>query len=77
MSQIAEGWEIVSCRAGNARHLKFMLLQLLFMVPDTPPVYSTATWTVRQTATGMIRTVTAQSEQDAREKIALDLFDAG
>jgi hypothetical protein len=54
-----------------------MLLQLLFMVPDTPPVYSTATWTVRQTATGLVRKVTAQSVQDAREKIALGLFDAG
>jgi hypothetical protein len=38
-------------------------------------VFSTAAWTVRETATGAVRKVTARSEREAGEKIASGNFD--
>ena len=76
MTEIADGWEIVSRRTNEpARHLLSMLLQIIFIHPETTGFYSSVTWTVRQTATGMVRKVTAWSEQGARDKIALGIFD--
>ena len=75
MSEIADGWEVISCRAKAPRHLFFMLLQMLVGNPDIAPVYSRATWTVRHTTTGVIRKVTARSEQQAKERIADGIFD--
>jgi hypothetical protein len=76
VKQIADGWEIVSCRAKQPWHALYMFLQMLVGNPDVAPVFSTATWTVRQTATGAVRKVTACSEQEAAEKIASSDFDA-
>jgi hypothetical protein len=53
----------------------YMLFQMLVGNPDIVPVGSTATWTVRQTATGMVRNVTAGTRQEAMEKIANGIFD--
>jgi hypothetical protein len=75
MSEIADGWEVLSCRAKEPWHLFFMLLQMLVGNPDIAPVYSMATWSVRHTATGVVRKVTARSEQQAKEKIATGIFD--
>jgi len=74
MNQMADEWEIVSCQADKAP-LFFRAAQLVLGIPDMSPLSSTATWTVRQRATGLIRRVTAQSEQEAKEKIAVGLFD--
>jgi hypothetical protein len=52
-----------------------MVLQIIFIYPETTGFYSSVTWTVRQTATGVVRKVTAWSEQGARDKIALGIFD--
>jgi hypothetical protein len=74
MSEIADDWNIVSRRTNNrVRALLSMLLQTAFM--SEIGVYSTVTWTVRHKATGKIRKVTARSERDAKEKIALGVFD--
>jgi hypothetical protein len=75
MREIADGWEVVSCRVRQPWHLIYMLLQMLVGNPDTVPVFSTATWTVRQTATGMERNVTACSREEAKDKIANGVFD--
>jgi hypothetical protein len=76
MTEIADGWEIVSRRTNEpARHLLSMVLQIVFIYPETTGFYSTVTWTVRQTAMGAVRKVTARSEQEARDKIALGMFD--
>ena len=75
MRDIADGWEVLSCRVKRPWHTITMLLQMLVSNPDIVPVFSTATWTVRQTATGMTRKVTARSRQEAGEKIADGLFD--
>jgi hypothetical protein len=75
MSQITDGWEIVSRRTNEPTRLLSMLAQIVFLIPEMPWSYSTVTWTVRQTATGVIREVTARSEQEAMEKIAVGLFD--
>lgn len=75
MQQIADGWEVVSCRARQPWHAIFMFVQALVGNPDIAPAVSTATWTVRKTATGMLRKVTARSEQEAGEKILSGNFD--
>ena len=75
MREIADGWEVTSCRVKRPWHMVTMLLQMLVGNPDMVPVFSTATWTVRQTATGMTRKVTARSRQEAEEKIANGIFD--
>ena len=52
-----------------------MFLQMIVGNPDIVPVTSSATWTVRETATGMVRKVTAGSEQEAGEKVVNGNFD--
>jgi hypothetical protein len=76
MTEITDGWEIVSRRTNEpARHLLSMVLQIIFIYPEATGFYSSVTWTVRQTATGVVRKVTARSQQEARDKIALGIFD--
>ena len=77
MSEIADGWEIVSCQYNNALSYLFMILQIVFLVPEDIRYYSSATWTVRQTAMGAVRKVTARTVREAKDKIALGLFDDG
>jgi hypothetical protein len=77
MSEIADGWEIVSCQNNNPFSSLLMILQIVFLVPEVMRHYSTATWTIRQTATGAVHKVTARTEQEAKDKIALGLFDDG
>lgn len=76
MKQIVDGWEIASCRAKQPWHAIYMFLQMLVGNPDIAPAFSTATWTVREIATGAVRKVTARSEQAAGEKIVSGDFDA-
>jgi hypothetical protein len=52
-----------------------MFLQMLVGNPDIAPAFSAATWTVRETATGVVRKVTARSEQEAGAKIVSGNFD--
>jgi hypothetical protein len=73
LTHIADGWEVVSLQS-NATTLFSALLRMVLMVPEAPPG-AASTWTVRQTATGTIRKVTAMSEQDAKSRIELGLFD--
>lgn len=75
MTQIAEGWEIVSRKANNPIYRVFMILQVLLGIPEIPRYFSAVTWTVLQTATGIVRQVTAYSQHEAGEKIRLGLFD--
>jgi hypothetical protein len=76
MGEIVDGWEVVSCRVKQPWHAIYMVLQMLFGNPDIVPVFSTATWTVRQTETGKVRKVTARSRQEAKDKIINNVFDA-
>jgi hypothetical protein len=76
MREIADGWEVVSCRVEEPWHVVFAVLQMVVGNPDLVPVFSTATWTVRQTATGALRKVTARSRQEARDKISNSIFDS-
>lgn len=75
MREIADGWEVVSCRVKEPWHMVFAVLQMLVGNPDLVPVFSTATWTVRQPATGTVRKVTARSRQEASDKIVNNIFD--
>jgi|HubBroStandDraft_6_1064221.scaffolds.fasta_scaffold881577_1 hypothetical protein len=76
MREVADGWEVVSCRVKEPWHVVFAILQMVVGNPDLVPVFSTATWTVRQTATGALRKVTARSRQEARDKITNNIFDS-
>jgi hypothetical protein len=75
MREIVEGWEVVSCRVKEPWHVIYMVLQMLVGNPDIVPVFSTATWKVRQTETGTERNVTARSRQEAKDKIINSIFD--
>jgi hypothetical protein len=75
MSEIADGWEVISCRPREPWHLFLMVFQMLVGNPDIAPTYSSATWTVLQSATGAVRKVTARSKKEAKEKIASGIFD--
>ena len=75
MTEIADGWEIVSRRANNPFYQLVVAFQFLFGIPEAPRAISSVTWTVRQAATGSTRQVTAYSQAEASEKIALGLFD--
>jgi hypothetical protein len=75
MREIVDGWEVVSCRVKEPWHIIYIVLQMLVGNPDIVPVFSTATWTVRQTATGTVRKVTARSRQEAKDKIINSAFD--
>jgi hypothetical protein len=74
MTELAPGWDIVSRRTNNRlRGLLAMALQMALTAEQG--IYSSVTWTIRQTSTGAIRKVTARSEARAREKIAQNLLD--
>jgi hypothetical protein len=75
MREIADGWEVISCRAKETWHLFFMLLQMLVGSPEIAPVYSSVTWAVRHIVTGAIRKVTTRSERQAQERIANGIVD--
>jgi hypothetical protein len=75
MREIADGWVVMSCRVKEPWHIIYMVLQMLVGNPDIVPVFSTATWTVRQNATGTVRKVTARSRQEAKDKIINNVFD--
>jgi hypothetical protein len=75
MRETVDGWQVVSCRVKQPWHMIYVILQMLVGNPDIVPVFSTATWSVRHTATGIVRTVTARSRQEAEDKINNNLFD--
>jgi hypothetical protein len=81
MDQLADGWEVVSRRTIKpARGLWLILLDTLLgggAVASAAPssICSPACWTLRHTATGQVRSVTASSVPEAREKIAQGQFD--
>jgi hypothetical protein len=75
MPELVDGWEVISCRVKRPWHVIYMILQMLVGNPDIVPVFSTATWTVRQTATGTVRKVTARSRQEAKNKVVNSDFD--
>jgi hypothetical protein len=75
MTQLADGWEIVARRAKNPIFQLFATLQIVLGIAEAPHAFSAVTWTLRQTSTGLLRNVTAYSEAEARERLALGLFD--
>ena len=75
MAQLAEGWEIVARRAKNPIFQVFAALQIALGIAEAPHAFSAVTWSVRQTSSGLVRKVTAFSEAEARERLALGLFD--
>jgi hypothetical protein len=75
MTELVDGWEIMARRAKNPIFQLFALLQVALGIAEAPHAFSAATWALRQTSTGIVRKVTAYSEAEARERLALGLFD--
>jgi hypothetical protein len=70
MELIAEDWEILD------RKIHHRWIATFLMVILGPEFHSSATWTLRQRSTGMVRRVTANSKSEAADKIAKGWFDA-
>src|SRR5262245_42474595 len=50
--------------------------RLLFQIPDATGISpSNATWTVRNARTGDVRKITAASEKEFQERLAVEAFD--
>jgi hypothetical protein len=73
--QVADDWEVLSRKPDEAFWMLAILAQLALIIPQMPATFAAAIWTVRQKSTGVVRKLTARSEEEARQKIALGLFD--
>jgi hypothetical protein len=71
---VADDWEVIATHT-HRRFLHICLMILQGMLLMEPMTRSRVTWTVRRRGTGVIRQVTAGSEQDAIERIRMGLFD--
>jgi len=76
MSQRTDDWEIVSRKPDDRGWILPMLVQLSLLIPMMPATFSSVIWTVRNKSTGVVRKLTARSEEEAKRKIELGLFDA-
>jgi hypothetical protein len=70
-------WRIVSRQTNDlVRPLLAVLARLLFLQPvDEPPKHSSVTWTVLHAQTGEVRQITANSEKEFAERLAVRAFD--
>ncbi|HEY6258005.1 MAG TPA: hypothetical protein VIY51_19655 [Xanthobacteraceae bacterium] len=74
MALMSEDWETLD-RKINYRWITSFFMVILGLLHPTR-LHSSATWTVRQKSTGLVRRVTADSESEAADKIAKGWFDA-
>ena len=77
MKGIPEDWEVVNRKINRQWIMSILMLipELILDVPYLTILHSSATWTVRQKSTGVIKRVTALSESEAADKIAKGYFD--
>jgi hypothetical protein len=70
-------WDIISRQTNDpAKGLFALLARLLFLLPfDQAPKHSSVTWTVRHVETGEVRAITANSEKEFAERLAVRAFD--
>jgi hypothetical protein len=74
--QLAEDWQVLSQKTNDsALKMLSVALRMLFLIPIPPATGSSVTWTVRRMSTGEVRRVTASSEEEARKRIQLGLYD--
>jgi len=72
--EIAPGWDLVAQKTNlPLLHMFFILLQMLMM--SEPVNRSSVTFTVRNRASGEVRTVTAASAEEAAIRITQGHFD--
>jgi hypothetical protein len=75
MAELGDDWEIVSRKPNDSGWILPMLVQLALLIPMMPATFSSATWTVRRKSTGAVHKLTARSEEEAKQRIELGLFD--
>ena len=70
-------WDVVNRQTNDpAKGLFALLARLLFLLPfDQAPKHSSVTWTVRHVETGEVRTITADSENEFADRLAVRSFD--
>jgi hypothetical protein len=80
MEQLSEDWEILSCKVHYtwANTLATLLASLVGGLvggglPDS--IHESATWTVRQKSSGLVKWVTARDKSEAAEFVSKGLFD--
>jgi hypothetical protein len=71
---LAEDWEIVA-RQTNEKFLFSLLMLIAIPLQLDHPPHSSATWTIRQKSTGLVRRVTANCVSEAVEKVRQGSFD--
>jgi hypothetical protein len=76
MELISEDWEIVSRKTNSWWIAIFLWIISALLGGGEMGPRSSATWTVRQKATGVTKRVTAFSESEAADLIAKGYFDA-
>ena len=72
MEEIPQGWEIIS-RHGNYGGWFVTIFHLVTLTP--PCVPNSITINVREKATGLIYSITAANEREARARLAEGQFD--
>jgi hypothetical protein len=72
MKENPQGWEIVS-RHGNYGGWVALILHFVILTPPSEP--NTITITVREKSTGLVYSVTAANEREARARLAEGKFD--
>lgn len=72
-----DDWHIVSRQTNDPVSPLFAVLaRVIFLLPaDEPPRHSSVTWTIRHVQTGEVRKITANSEQEFAERLAVRAFD--
>jgi hypothetical protein len=69
---MTEDWKIISRKTNKPWWNLFAMLFGSLLLADNPGVHSSATWVVRNRSTGETRTITAESEQDMRDRLAAE-----
>ena len=72
-----EDWEILSCEVYYS-WIGALFVFLLSLTPSAPPdrIHWSATWTVRQKSTGIVKRVTADNKSEAADYVAKGQFDS-
>jgi hypothetical protein len=76
MEPISEDWEVLSRKTHHPWITSFFIVVVGLVKEESAGFHSSATWTVRQKSTGIVRRVTAASESEAVDMIAKGLFDS-
>jgi hypothetical protein len=73
MEQLSEDWDILSCKVHYTWANTFVTGLAGRGLPDS--IHESATWTVWQKSSGLVKRVTASDKSEAAEFVSKGLFD--